>query len=118
MQTANYFKTFTSVAVFGAALSVSVLAQPGPGPGPGPNSQGMRHMRVDQANTPGWTLMTTPERMAHRNQMREANTYEECQQIQTEHHAAMEARAKEKGLTLRAPRQNICDMAKARGWVK
>ena len=118
MQTKICLRAITSVAVLAAALSVSVLAQPGAGPGSSHNAQAMRHMPVDQVNTPGWTLMTPQERTAHRNRMRETNTYEECQQLQTEHHAAMEARAKGKDQTLRAPRQNACDMAKTRGWVK
>lgn len=114
MKITIFFRTIASIAVLGAALSASVLAQSGPGP----NARGMHQMRFDHANTPGWTMMTAQERITHQNRMREANTYEECKQIQAEHHAAMEARAKEKGLTLRAPRQNACDMAKTRGWVK
>lgn len=62
--------------------------------------------------------MTAQERSAHQRRMHDASTFEECKQVQAEHHAAMEARANERGLTLRAPRQNACDMAKARGWLK
>ncbi|MDZ4251422.1 MAG: hypothetical protein U1A72_02475 [Sulfuritalea sp.] len=38
--------------------------------------------------------------------------------LQTEHHQAMEVRAKEKGVTLPAPRDNGCERMKARGFVK
>lgn len=116
MQATISFGTVTVIAVLGAALSASVLAQSDPAPGPG--ARGMRQMRFDHVNTSGWTMMTAQERRTHRNRMHDTNTFEECKQVQAEHHAAMEARAKEQGLTLRAPRQNACDMAKARGWLK
>ena len=112
MKSASSLRFITLAAVLGAALSTSALAQPGPGAG------GMGKMRIDRANTPGWTLMTGQERIANQNRMRETKTYEECLRVQTEHRAAMETRAKEKGLTLRTPRQNACDVAKTRGWVK
>ena len=37
---------------------------------------------------------------------------------QEEHHKAMEAKAKEQGKTLPAPRNNACDRMKARGVIK
>lgn len=135
MKTSTYFKAITLATVLGAALSASVLAQNGPGAGPGagmgagpgagmgagqmaPAGRGMRGMRFNQSNTPGWTLMTAQERTAQQNQLREVKTYEECVQVQAEHRTTMEVRAKEKGVTLRAPRQNVCDVAKARGFIK
>lgn len=130
MQIAVSLKTITMATLLGAAFSASVLAQTGAGPGPGPYAQGagsgsmapgmrgMRGMRFDAANTPGWTLMTAQERAAHQAKMREVKTYEECKQVQAEHHTLMQARAQEKGVTLRAPRQNGCDVAKARGWIQ
>ena len=80
--------------------------------------RGMRGMRFDAANTPGWTLMTAQERAAHQAKMREVKTYEECKQVQAEQHTLMQARAQEKGVTLKAPRQNGCDVAKTRGWIQ
>lgn len=136
MKTVTSLKIITLAAVLGAALSVSVLAQTGPGPGPGsgggplmqgagpgagmmgPGAPGMRNMRFDQTNTPGWTLMNAEERIAHQNRLREVKTYEECVQVHAEHRTTMEARAKEKGVALRAPRQNACDIAKTRGFIK
>lgn len=118
MKTVISLKIITLAAALGAALSAPVLAQTGPGPGPGPNARGMRGMMFDDANTPGWMLMTEQERIANRNRMREVKSYEECKQVQAEHHMAMQARAKEKGVTLRSPRQNACDVAKARGWIQ
>lgn len=48
----------------------------------------------------GSQLMTPQERDAHRAKMRAAKTYEEQQRIRAEHHKQMQARAKERGVTL------------------
>ncbi|MEF8767164.1 MAG: hypothetical protein ABTS16_06235 [Candidatus Accumulibacter phosphatis] len=45
-----------------------------------------------------------------------SKTLDECKAIQLEHRQAMEARAKEKGTTLMAARQNACDRMQARGF--
>ena len=74
-------------------------------------------MRFSQKNTAGWSLMTQEERTAHQNKMRSVKTYDECKALQVEHHQQMEARAKEKGVTLPQPRANGCDRMKARGWI-
>lgn len=50
--------------------------------------------------------------------MRVAKTYDECKAIQAAHHAVIETRAKEKGVTLALPRHNACDQMKARGFLK
>ncbi|MDT3736518.1 MAG: hypothetical protein ROZ00_09850 [Denitratisoma sp.] len=125
-------------ALLGASLSISVHAQQpgqgmgpgggmGPGMGPGggmggmggmgPGGRGMR-FEFNKDNTPGWSLMTPEERTAHREKMLAAKTPEECKAVQEEHHQQMAARAKEKGQTLRGPRQNACDRMKARGFYK
>jgi hypothetical protein len=117
----------TTLATAAAALALGfadvAVAQPGPGMGAGPAARqagpgGWRGMRFDQTNTPGWTLMTAEERAANQARMRAVKTYDECKQVQNEQHQVKEARAKEKGVTLAAPRQNSCDVAKARGWLK
>ena len=46
--------------------------------------------------------MTPAERLAMMDKMMDAKTSEERQAIATEHHAEMEKRAKEKGITLPA----------------
>jgi hypothetical protein len=74
--------------------------------------------RFQQDNTPGWTLMTPTERSEHRNKMRAAKTYDECKATQAAHHTLMAARAKEKGVTLPAPRNNACEQMKVRGFIK
>lgn len=48
----------------------------------------------------GSQLMTAQERRALHQKIRAAKTDEERQQIRAEHHAAMQARAKERGVTL------------------
>lgn len=48
----------------------------------------------------GYQLMTPQERDAYRERMRNARTLEEREQIRAEHHAQMQARAKERGLAL------------------
>ena len=100
----------------GAGMGPGSGMEPGQGMGPG----GGRAMRFNsnKDNTPGWTLMSAEERTAHRDKMRGAKTYDECKAVQDEHHKAMEARAKEKGVTLPAPRFNGCDRMKARGFFK
>jgi len=136
-----YFKRMTLVALLGAALSVTVWAQPGPGmgggvgmqqgmggqgagagtapmgPGMGPGGGG-RGMRFSQNNTRGWSLMTPEERTDFQRQMRAVKTYDECVQVQTEHRGAMEVRAREQGLSLPSPRRNACESMKARGLIK
>ena len=127
MRTSMTFKSIAVIALLGAALATPVLAQGGMGMGGGSGMQnsgagmgygGGRGMRFDQNNTRGWTLMTPEEQTAFQIKMREVKTYDECKTTQTEHRSVMEARAKEKGVTLMAPRQNACDNMKARGLIK
>lgn len=128
MKTTTILKSISLVAVLGAALAAPVLAQPGPGMwggmggmggmgmqngGPG----GAGRMGPGMGNGVGATLMTAEERTAMMIKMRAVKTYDECKLVQDEQHKAMEARAKEKGITLPAPRQNRCDMMKARGLI-
>jgi len=129
MKTSTLLKGLTLTAALTAALSVSVLAQTGPGPGAGMGAgpgagqmmgpgAGMRGMRFDKTNTPGWALMTAEERAANQAKMRAVKTYDECTALRDQQHQAMQERAKEKGVTLMVPRQNACDRMKARGWIK
>lgn len=103
---------FTLVAIFSATLVLPAFAQPGPGGGMGGG------YRFNQANTPGWILMTEAERNDFRQKMWNTKTFEECKTIQTEHHKLMEERAKAKNMKLTPPRYNACDRMKARGYFK
>jgi hypothetical protein len=118
------------IALLGTSVALPVYAQPGPGgpgvgpgagmgPGPGraAKAKGPR-FQFNKDNTYGWALMSTQERTAYRDKMLGAKTYDECKAVQDERHTLMEARAKEKGKTLPAPRQNGCDVMKARGLLK
>lgn len=126
MKTTMTLKRFAMLVVLGSVLAVPALAQSGPGAGGGgmgggPCMQGGGAgggMRFNQKNTPGWQLMTQEERTEMQGKMRVLKTYDECKQLQTEHRALMEARAKEKGVTLREPRQNGCDRMKAKGLIQ
>lgn len=137
MKTSMKLKSITLMALLGAALAAPVMAQGGPGMGGGmgggpgmqngaagggqgmaPCGRGGRGMYYNQTNTRGWTLMTPEERTAFQKQMRDVKTYDECVAVQTEHRGAMEVRAKENGVTLQTPRQNVCDNLKARGILK
>ncbi len=48
----------------------------------------------------GSRLMSPQERLEHRERMRNAATAEEREQVRLEHHQAMQARAKARGITL------------------
>lgn len=130
------FARIAALAALGLSLAAPVAAQPGGGQGMGPGAgmgpgqgmgpgagmgpgggKGMR-FKFDKNTTPGWALMSPEERTAHNQKMLAAKTYEECKALQAEHHQAMEARAKEKGVTLPAPGANGCDRMKARGFFK
>ena len=128
MKASMTLKRFAVVALFGSLLAVPALAQNGAGAGGGGGGMGggpcMQGggggggMRFNKKNTPGWQLMTQEERTQMQTKMRAVKTYDECKQLQTEHRAQMEARAKEKGVTLREPRQNGCDRMKAKGLIQ
>jgi len=134
MKTAS-IKTITLATLLAVALAIPVLAEAGPGMGGGMGGgagmqnggqgsgmgQGMhggRGMRFNQNNMAGWSLMTPEERTAQQTKMRAAGSLGECQALQTEHRGVMEARAKEKGMSLPAPRQNGCQRMQAQGFFK
>lgn len=129
MKTTMNFRSIALIAALGAALTLPLLAEAGPGmgggmggggmgPGAGPGAHGGRGMRFNQNNTAGWTLMSADERSAMQTRMHAVKTVEECQVLQTEHRGLMETRAKEKGMTLPAPRQDGCQRMQARGFSK
>lgn len=129
-------------AVLGALLALPVLAQTGPGYGRGMGMagqsapagsqmgghggmQGGRHgtgqgmaQGTGKMAGRGAGLMTAEERMAHQQKMHQVKTVDECRKLQVEQHTAMEARAKEKGITLPTPHQDPCDRMKARGLIQ
>lgn len=123
------------ITLIAAAIAVPVLAQPGPGMGwghgmaggmggdmgmgmgmqnggPGAGRMGPAGPGMAVAN-----LMTPEERTAFQIKMRAVKTVDECKLVQDEQHKTLEARAKEKGITLPTPRQNRCDVMKTRGLI-
>ena len=99
----------------------------GSGPGPGAGARAAqapaerpatpaRHARgpkLDEANTPGWSMMSTRERAAHHAAMGATQSYDECHALAMQHHAQMKERAQAQGRTLRAePRRDPCDFLK------
>lgn len=95
----------------GCAAGTTTGCQGGMGPGMG-MGMGGGHGRGQGA---GLDLMTPEERTAHRTQMQSLKTVEECTAYLSLHHAAMAARAAEKGVTLPEPRANACQRMQARG---
>ncbi|MBI2277610.1 MAG: hypothetical protein HYU74_09685 [Dechloromonas sp.] len=127
----------TTSFITAALIATTAFAQMGPGMGgPGMGGQGMGgqgmggqgmggqgmggqgRFAFDRGNVYGWQLMSAEEQNAHRTKMFSMKTMDECQAYTVEHHAAMEARAKEKGATLPAPRSNSCNRMQARGMLK
>lgn len=118
----------TLLAIMSASLASPLFAQPassqgmgsgsGMGAGMGPGAGMGMQFNANKGNTWGYQLMSPEERTAHRDQMRATKSYDECKALQAEHHLAMEVRAKEKGVTLPAPRSNACDRMKASGYFK
>jgi hypothetical protein len=120
-------RMMVSAAVVGVCMSVA-SAQPGGGMGPGAGPMGAGPAastpgtgmgmgpgggrgaaRWGTDYTPGWALMTTQERNAHRDRMRSMTNYEECQTYQNQQHEEMLARAKERGIKVLAkPRRDAC----------
>lgn len=99
--------TTITLALTTVLAAGSVFAQQGP------------RWAADGGNTRGWQLMTPEERVEHQNQMRSFTTYDECKAYQEAHHQAMEARAKEKGVTLPTTAGGYgCDNMRARGFLK
>lgn len=101
---------YLMVALF--ALPAAAQPAPGAGQGKGPG------FRINQGNTPGWTMMNEKERAEHREKMMSLNSYDECTAYMNEHHKLMQERAKEKGRPLPSVKTNACDRMKARGMLK
>ena len=135
MKTTMTLKTISLITLLTGVLAMPVIAEAGGGmgqgmgggmgmqnasPGNGMRGQGMggrgHGMRFNQNNMAGWSLMTPEERSAQQTKMRSAGSLAECQTLLAEHRSVMEARAKEKGITLPTPRQNGCQRMASRGF--
>lgn len=87
-------------AVAQQAAPAASAARPGHRAGMGPS--------IGRDFTPGWMMMSRAERDAHRQQMLNAKSAEECRQIRDEHLKQMTERAKTRGVTMRGPRHDAC----------
>ena len=65
-----------------------------------PMDKDMPQMQAQDKMMYGWQLMTVEERAKHRAKMQSLNTKEEREAYRLEHHKLMQARAKERGITL------------------
>ena len=107
-------KWMLTAALLAALAGVAAAQGPGYGAGPGKG----RMMEFGPNNAAGWSLMTTEERRAHRDQMHSFKTVEECKAYLDQHAKQMAYRAKEKGVAYAGPRENACEVMKSRGWFK
>jgi hypothetical protein len=111
--------TSTLAAISLAFAATFTFAQGGPGSGPGAGPGKGPGWRFNADTTPGWSLMTNEERVAHRQGMLATKTYDECKAYQDAHHRQMAERAKAKGATIPdAPRRDICDRMKRAGRLR
>lgn len=70
-----------------------------------PSVQGQQRDRArvhagDQDQVYGWMLMTPSEQQAYRDKMRSLKTQEERDALRSQHHAEMQKRAAERGISL------------------
>ncbi len=63
------------------------------------------------------SLISPEERVSMQRKMRATTTYAECTTLQTEHRSLLEARAKEKNVTLPPFASNRCEQLKANGLI-
>lgn len=60
-------------------------------------------------DTPGWSMMSDEERLAHRRQLDSFTDYESCHAYMEAQHARMATRAREQGRAMPArPRRDAC----------
>jgi hypothetical protein len=90
-----------AVLAIGLALPLASFAADQPDQTQGPRAQAKAKQKARNTQPIyGSQLMTPEERTEYRNKMRDAKTQAERDRIRTEHHSAMQERAKEKGITL------------------
>ena len=63
-------------------------------------------------NTAGWNMMSVEEQKAHQQKMAGMKDSNSCMAYMKEHHTAMEARAKEKGMKMGKGDGHGCDHLK------
>ena len=81
------------------ALAAGMAAAQAPAT-PKSGAQPLTREQMRERKIYGYQLMTPDELNAYRAKMRAAKTLQERERIRSENHAAMQARAKERGVTL------------------
>ena len=77
--------------------------------GTDPAGPGRMGAGLGSDHTPGWGLMTSRERDAHRRRMLAATTREECRRIMDENHSLLNGRARARGAgEVRGLRADVC----------
>lgn len=74
--------------------------------------------RADAHNSYGWQFMTPDERVEHQRRIRSFTSYAECKAYQAEHHAQLEERARQAGVTLTPKTESVCETLRAEGRLK
>ena len=115
-----FSQAFAPAEKANGAQSRPDASAPAPQPGMGPGGPGPRRgmMRFDEKNTPGWSMMTKEEHLAHRDRMHNFKSVDECKAYHDEHMKQMDARAKESGKSVRPFRGDPCTMMQQRGFLK
>lgn len=108
-----------SSATGSAGTSPGAGAAAAPGPGakptdrPAPGQPPAKAPKLSEANTPGWSMMSTQERAEHHAAMGATKTYDECHALAMKHHEHMKEKAQAQGKSVRAkPRRDPCDFLK------
>ena len=97
------------LVVAALALAQSPAQADSPAPVLNKAEQPVRNGSASQARNGdiyGYQLMTERERSEFRERLRAAGSEQEVEQIRHEHHAQMQVRAKERGVTLAGPKVN------------
>ena len=81
------------------ALAAGMAAAQAPVP-PKPGAQPLTREQMRERKIYGYQLMTPEERNAYRGKLHAAKTQQERERVLAENRAAMQARAKERGVTL------------------
>jgi hypothetical protein len=74
--------------------------------------------RFDQDNVPGWTLMSSAERVEHHRKLVGFRRVSDCRAYLEEHRKRMEDRARERNRLLRMPSFDVCEQLKVRGLLE
>ena len=107
----KHYRIFLATIAAGLALAAAAVAAQTPSQTPATertrdqaqartNAQEQAQAKLGDQQIYGYQLMTPAERNVYRDRMRATKTAQERERIRAEHHAEMQVRAKERGVTL------------------